>query len=333
MKIVRRSHLYIGTACGILWLLSALSGGILAASDRQNAVPLSGTQISLSQALTAAKDYGAEHPANIMFPTTTSPDYVVTQRHEHDMLRVFIDARTGTRIIPSNDPLTWLNRFHENLLLGTSGRVILTTSGILLAFMSVSGALIWLPRRRANWKDTHRISGVFAVLPILLAALTGIALQIQALSPRGEHAGTDHASAKHGKHRRHDRLAARLEPAIQAARQSVPDAHVERVQLPQKAGDPIIVTMLSAQVRNPLLESNVSVDPRNAAIVELVTPKSRPPLERFYAAMRALHMGVFAGIITQLLTILSAILLTATIVTGFWRARFHFAKWLGKRTV
>jgi uncharacterized iron-regulated membrane protein len=329
MKPLRRSHLYIGAACGILWLMSAISGGILAASNRQNAVPLSGTHISVAQALKAAKDYGADQPASLMFPTTTLPDYVVMERRERDMLRIFVDARTGAQYTPPNDPLAWLNRFHENLFLGESGRLILTVSGVLLVFMSISGVLIWLPRRRAQWKDSHRVSGVLAVCPILIAALSGIAMQIQALTPHGDHANS--ASKHHAKHRHHNRLAARLEPALRVARASVPDAHVERVQFPQKAGDPIVVTMLSATVRNPLLESTVAVDPRNATLVSLETPSTQPPLERFYAAMRAFHTGVFAGAITRILTVLSAIVLTATIGTGFWRARFHLAKWLGKR--
>jgi uncharacterized iron-regulated membrane protein len=318
MRSLSRIHRTLGLVCGALWLLTAITGGLLVRSSRLDATPISSPILPATQALEIAHATTPGVVTTIVFPTKSSPFYTVMLRKKRSMEHIAIDAYTGM-LLPDfdQDPILFINRLHENLALGSSGRVVLILSGLSLLFMAVSGVAIFIRRYRVRRVDVHRWSGMLAVLPISLAVVTGIVLQVQGLMPH--EATPAHAS--------HKAVVYNLDQLLAAVRQRVPtDEHVERIVLPSHSGMPIVVTMISGNLRDPRLETEVFVRSNDMVVQKVVTPESRDMRERLFAFVRALHTGVFAGTISQAMTLGTAILLIVVIVTGFWRARLIFRR-------
>ena len=107
----------------------------------------------------------------------------------------FFDPYTGDYLgnaLPAGWRLTtWMLDLHDNLLAGETGRAVNGVGAILLALLSVTGAIIWWPgvqswRRsvlvdwRANWRrlnwSLHSAFGVWTLLFLFMWGFTGIYL-------------------------------------------------------------------------------------------------------------------------------------------------------------
>ncbi len=85
--------------------------------------------------------------------------------------------------------VSWLSRFHGDLLGGFTGRHWNGVGSIMVTVMCVSGAILWWPRKRNWWRrlsiqrgssgrpllrDLHNVLGSWFFLLLILWALTGI---------------------------------------------------------------------------------------------------------------------------------------------------------------
>ncbi len=87
------------------------------------------------------------------------------------------------------NPMGLIWRLHVDLLLGETGRTILGVAAIVLIVSSVTGLVLWWPKRgkvrqaftvksKASRHrlqvDLHRVTGAYLVIPLFIASLTGV---------------------------------------------------------------------------------------------------------------------------------------------------------------
>lgn len=111
---------------------------------------------------------------------------------------VIVDSVTGTTLLERDEltgPRRWLFRFHESLLMGKSGELLVAISSLVLLGLSLTG--LWIYRgalkgmfRFPHWRgrstralagEWHRWVGVTSLLFLLIWALTGAWLTLPAL--------------------------------------------------------------------------------------------------------------------------------------------------------
>jgi uncharacterized iron-regulated membrane protein len=107
---------------------------------------------------------------------------------------ILLMSTSGTAIVfrnelAGNSLVEWLVRFHENLLMGTTGRFVNGIGGVCLTLLCLTGAVIWWPgirhwRRsltvdwsghfaRTNW-DLHSALGFWFFFFVMVWGVSGI---------------------------------------------------------------------------------------------------------------------------------------------------------------
>lgn len=199
-NIVRKVHLILGLAIGLLFFVIALSGAIytwepefstLLYKQRVPAQDISFVTVSALKAKMAEEfpegDFrgvlfqGKERTANVLLYVPGSYYYA------------FMDPYSGELVHLQDMKMGWLNTLkllHRNLLLGDVGKKIVHWVTLLSLFMVISGLLLWWPHRKSRrtyhftirWKarrvqlnyDLHNVLGFYASWVAVFSILTGI---------------------------------------------------------------------------------------------------------------------------------------------------------------
>ena len=200
-------HKYCGLLLGAIIALIGLSGSLLVFDHALDEIltpqlqePAQQPAAKLQQVLSAAK---AAVPADAI----ATRIYLARQAGSPHTVRFNgpppANARLEVSVGPSTAqvlavrewgfyPMSWLYRFHYTLLSGHNGEIVVGILGLVLLFFSISGVILWWPRRRGRWHqalrinrqasttrffwDLHRVIGVASVPVLSLCAITGIAM-------------------------------------------------------------------------------------------------------------------------------------------------------------
>ncbi|MFJ2362275.1 PepSY domain-containing protein [Pseudomonas sp. NPDC087697] len=185
--MLRQFHSLPGLVAALLVMLLAISGAILSinpAMERLNAtVPASG-QMNVAE---VAGRVASHYPGVEQIRRTPSGSIIVYYTR---------NGQTGTERV---DPLTgaglaayapsafsrWVKDLHRSLLLGTPGHAVSGIGALFILILSISGAAL-LAKRLGGWRRMmrplrgnfnqrwHAEVGRFAILGLLLSALTGM---------------------------------------------------------------------------------------------------------------------------------------------------------------
>ncbi len=205
-------HLWVGLGIGLYVVAISLSGGALVYgpeltrkfSRRTVVVAESGRRMSVEELTQQAqRAYPTYEVDNIReAQTPEEPDDVVLERAHKRIERLFdpyTGADLGDRYTVIERIFEWLAALHNDLLAGSTGRLVNGIGACFVTLLSVTGAIIWWPgiknwRRsttvkwkarfpRLNW-DLHSaigfwcwfflfawgISGIYFCLPAVLGA-------------------------------------------------------------------------------------------------------------------------------------------------------------------
>jgi len=201
-RAIFQIHLWIGIGVGFYVLLISVTGALIVYrpqlskkfSRKQIVLPVSGPPISHQGLERAAAGIYPGYEATDVFPSNRPdrPVEILLERRNKRMVRLF-DPYTGKDL---GDPLThvqrvveWLVDLHDNLLLGTTGRLVNGIAAIIVTVLSLTGALVWWPgiknwRRslKINWRakftrlnwDLHSALGFWFFLFVLMWGISGI---------------------------------------------------------------------------------------------------------------------------------------------------------------
>lgn len=254
--------------------------------------------------------------------------------------QVLADRRRGTTLYDRARDL------HANLLSGKTGKAINGFGGILLLLTGLTGLVIWWSGRRhlkANtfrvathkgWHrlsfDLHRLVGVLVILPLSVAAITGVSLafpQVAAsavsvvLGPRNEL-----LRAKSGKVDDARHITASLDAVLQTAIRQVPGAIPTRIQAPDgKYGGYLVWMHLPNDWRDEG-DNRVLIDGSSARLLDVQIGRDMAPSSRVIEAATAIHYGQYGGISTRIFAVLTSLTLPLFFITGitlWWRRVFR----------
>jgi len=248
--------------------------------------------------------------------------------------RVYVDPYSG-KILGSREEseglFPTLFKAHTELFAGETGEQIAAWSGLVLCSLTLSGLLLWLPRRRSGWKNVfrlhwktnwrgriyelHRLGGFYLSGLLFITALMGVALiwhdlADQFAAPFGV-ANVKKAQAANGNLRSLDEL-------LKKANAAFPEGKLTRIAFPAKAGAPLVVRKKLPEELHPNGMNNIALDGATGRVLSITDSRSAPPGQRFLNLRYPVHIGAWAGNFSRALAVFVGLSPLLFSFSGFW---------------
>lgn len=244
----------------------------------------------------------------------------------------------------------WVFRLHRWLLMDTAiGRPIVGWATILMIFLTISGLIVWLPRKLRNiynglkikWKggayrltfDLHSTLGFYAGFFILIMAITGLYWSFDwsrsaLLSALGVEAPQRGGGGSGGKVEL-DGTGTTVEYASYAEILAAADAELDyegdyRLTIPEDMASSIVLTKSKTGFFAPAGSDRIEIDRVHARPVKVERFGDKSFNEQIASSIKALHTGEIFGLFTKILYFISGLIASSLPVTGLilWIKKF-----------
>lgn len=357
-KLFLIAHLYLGLAGSIFLLAISLSGAVIAFEPELNrfAYPQLTTLYPTGAAVNwdnVRAQVEAQSPGwkviRFYFPDDPMESTYLRLRSEadHRIRHIYVNQYTGQVLGSTEDGSNWIIKIHDlhvNFLSGKLGNTIVTVACYNLAVLSITGIVIWWPRKMfwpragrstvATTRDMHASIGFWSFGFMFLFSVTGLGLHYQTGKllkllnpPTRPHAVVRRPTAAGYGH------GTSIEGMLQSAREALPGAATPRLLLSERPGEPVFIYQRFPEDKTPAGRSFTTIDPQTGAVLNVGSSRTAPWAETALVQWtREIHTGTILGLPTRLLAVFCSLLLAALTLTGplVWLGRLR-AKAKGRR--
>ena len=342
-------HKWAGLAVALLFLGQATTGMMLAFKDELRALDRSGAfrvasggqQADLDSIVGAVKRHAPDcRLERLVAPAGETQVFLARLVSENGQRRFLtLDPYTlaptafgGYAVFPLEAALF----FHDNLLLGPVGRVIVGLQGILLLAMTITGLVLWWPRGglflkslKIAWTapyprlifDLHRVPAALASVLLMGLAFTGTMIAFRAElaallpSPPALTSGADFTGST-----------ASIEDARKRAAAAVGNAPLKDIRFSEQ--EPRVVRFVFHDYKTPNTRAahQVWFDLERGGVTKAYPADARAAKDRFFDWMLPIHTLAFLGVPGRVVAFLLGPTLMVMTVTGF-------LLWLKRRRV
>src|SRR5215469_15246786 len=202
-KLVLNVHLYVGLVAALFLISISISGAIIAFENELNRafhpqltnLRPEGSPLDWDSVRKRVEQQAPDWKLiRFYFPDRPDRSTYVRLRSNmtHRIRHVYVNQYTGAILGSTEDGSNWILKVHDlhvNLLSGKAGNriVVWCTFGLLL--LSLSGIILWWPRkvfrfqRTSRWlrlnRDLHYTVGFWSFLAMFTFAITGLTLHYQ----------------------------------------------------------------------------------------------------------------------------------------------------------
>ena len=333
-KLLLNLHLYIGLAAAFFLVCISLSGAVIAFEPElnhlfhpglTNVVP-SGHPLTWDEFRTKVE---AQSPGwkliRFYFPEQPDQSTYVRLRNTttHKIRHIYADQYTGKVLGSTEDGSNWIIKVHDlhvNFLTRKVGNQIVTWSTFGLLLLSLSGIVLWWPRRIFRFRrnappvkmnrELHLSVGFWSFLAMFAFAITGLSLHYQTgklldllNTPRNARLMPGHGTS--------------IEGMLQTAHEVLPGAAIPRLLLAEKKGDPVFLYMRFPEDKTPAGRSFVTLDPKTGAVLSVGSSRTAPLLQTALVQWtREVHTGTLFGVASKIVVVCFALLLAVLAMTG-----------------
>jgi len=344
--LLLKTHLVVGLVAATPLFCIGLSGAILVFEDPLNdalnanlevvARPPGASPLTL-RALEDTLDRA--YPGYRIVEATFGSD----DRHAWGIGAVSVDGKSDADLLmdpysgktlghpgQENPLLAYVHQFHTRFLAGRWGNAITGWSGVVLAFLAVTGLILWWPAKilrvrtgASGWRlafDLHQLSGGIAWALLLCLAGSGIVIhwnsEAQGLMSRltgAAPAASPPASVP--------ACAAKAildaDLLIDSARAAAPGAHATVMQIAPDPTRPVRVILKYPEDRTPAGRTLVYLAACTARPMQVISSRTESAAYRWTRMWnREIHTGEVWGWPTRILAALASLTLPLMAVTG-----------------
>ena len=340
-KLLLTLHLWAGLIAALFLIILGVTGSLMVFEDeidhalnpKLTWVHPSGNRLSLT-AMKAAMEKA--YPGYTVFGFNIPPREDVAwgaslnKATRGSGLGVAFNQYTGEILgtnADRNEFVGRLHQFHLRLLMGDTGRTIVGWAGPFLLFLSITGLVLWWPRKivGVNWNssgtkinfDLHQALGIWSSVFLLLFALTAIVIRWEEEASKFVNAVTN--SPELPPFPRPQRPQPGMTPLnpdqlLAIAERAAPGARATFIQL---AGNPVRIPMRYPEDRTPAGRTNIFIDPYTGRIVYHLDARSGPIGFRYVKLWnREIHTGDIFGWPSRIFAAFVSLLLPVMAVTG-----------------
>jgi uncharacterized iron-regulated membrane protein len=338
-------HRWIGGILAILLAVQALTGTVLVFRDEIEPLVHPALTVqpgSVRQPVQALLEtVRARHPEAVVqraeFARAVNQTVLFKLRRKADDALLLVAIDPYRRAIVRDGglaswPLEWVFAVHEHLLIGPLGETIVGIEGLGLLFLAITGPIVWWPGRRRlgqgfkvrwdakpdpKWRSLHRAVGAGAAIFLLLSAVTGVLLVWK--EPFRDALGTvTHAEGK---------------PAPKVSDHKVPLIAVERLiaqahaaypgpllrQLRFSSGGRVVAVYLDSD-RTFRADGTIQLyyDAESGAAIDRYVAGEMPAGSEFIDWIYTVHTGLWGGVVTRTLLVLTGLVLAGLAGSGAW---------------
>ncbi len=350
-KLLLFLHLTGGLVSGVFLIFLGGSGGLLVfegeidhwLNARLSWVQPEGARLSLGE---LSDKVLARHPGSKVSVIVLSKDdriattIALRPAGPGKSVSLRVNPYTGAELGSTDTANTFMakvHQFHTNLLLGPPGKLITMWGAIFLLGLSVSGLILWWPRKL--WKfggaksgrernfQLHNVAGFYSCVFMFLFAVTGIVVhwddEVRKLINKATH--EEDAPMPRAVTAPKDAAPQGPDALLAAANKAVPGARVTSI-MGIGGNAPVRVTMKFPEDGTPAGRTNLYLDPFTADTLSLQTSRTAPLGTRIAKLWnREIHTGDIFGWPTRIIASIASFTLPLLVVTGvlIWLGRMR----------
>jgi uncharacterized iron-regulated membrane protein len=342
-------HRYIALALGAFIVVMGLTGASLVFRDELTAwltpavridssTPASGQYERVLAAVRRAEPEAASIEIVPSLRADRAPEIIVLsvrgERH------LFIDPHDGSVVADSDRewlPFATFFQLHKRFMAGEFGEYLVAVAGAALAFLAVTGLILWWPRRlkyafRIRWSgnrlavsfDLHRCVGAAFALFLLVNAVTGVTMNLEMASPALVNRVTLSPDEPLPPAASSSALVAmkRLDEIVAAAERAVPAGTVTRIAIGE-GNAPVVVRKVLPKDNATHGMNRIYVDAASGVVLRASLLERLPPGNAMFEWLYPLHTGKLLGTPYKALLLFVGVAPLFSLVTGFivWRLR------------
>lgn len=233
------------------------------------------------------------------------------------------------------------------------GKMIVGVSTLLFVFVLISGIVVWWPRTRKAlknslkisatkgwrrfWYDLHVAGGMYALVFLLVMALTGLtwsfpwyqtafynvfgvemkqnAAHVQ-VAPKEKKDGTEQSERKKGGRREKGSLYANWQKVYDQLRRQNPE--YKQISISARAGSGATASVSFKRFGNQRASDRYSFNPRSGEITETSLYQHQDKSNKIRGWIYSVHVGNWGGMLTRILSFIAALIGTALPLTGYY---------------
>lgn len=347
-KTIRKLHLWLGLASGIIIFIVALTGCIYTFKDEitsysQKDFDYVKTQNSsrVSLALVIAS-FKKNHPKNkLQFIKQRESDLNATIILGDKNIQVAYDPYRGNEVMSLDSEDSFFDlilEIHRTLLLGDLGENIVGISTFAFLFMLISGFILWFPSHLKNLKsffvinnksakrlnfDLHRIGGFYASFVLVFISSTGLFFSYDFVKKTVYAVTYSEPYTKWGPN---SGISKSTETDIAAIytqiQKEYPNCIESSIYYPKESDGSIRVKLKYAYEFIPKYNT-FFVDQFSGEIVQTGLDRNASTAEKVKNSIYGIHTGSIFGILGKIIAFLAVLMATGLPVTGFimWRRK------------
>jgi uncharacterized iron-regulated membrane protein len=263
--------------------------------------------------------------------------YAVDQRR-NPTFQIYVDPVSlevlGSQEVVRRGPIaTWFMRLHEYMLMPPGmGLRFVGWMAVAMSFMSLTGLILWWPKRGA-WGnaflvrcgarglrlhlDLHHMAGIWGLVFFLILGLSGIYLAFpRTVSDAARSVLPRRSTVTETRTGPPPSWPVSAEQAIALAQAAVPSARVVAMQLPATPPRLFAVQMETQGLAPSIPPITVSFDPDDPKVIVVDDPRHYAPADRLLNLAYALHFSLGVGPVWSVLVFLTGLLPLVLAVTG-----------------
>ena len=346
-------HLWLGLASGIILFLVCLSGTILTFEKEikdifaeEFTVKVEGEKLSIEQLISVLESEGMV--SSVTVPAKDGEAYEFSVKGSPEQRRgttYFVNQYTGAFSKKRESSLDGfffsMFKLHRWLLLDSSiGRPIVGVATIIFLILSITGVVLWFPKKKINWKtlkpglkvkfparwkrinhDLHNTLGFYACIFLIIMSLTGLCWSFQWYRDLGsEVMGAQIFGGRGG---------SRIESEAQIDEdETISLAEVEKItaqelnyegktsiSLPLGEKGVYSIRKYKSARLSPIIADHLIVD-RDGKVLKKDFFDDKPLNVRITSLIKPLHTGTIYGSFSKLIYFLACLIATSLPITG-----------------
>lgn len=233
------------------------------------------------------------------------------------------------------------------------GKMIVGVSTLLFVFVLISGIVVWWPRTRKAlknslkisatkgwrrfWYDLHVAGGMYALVFLLVMALTGLTwsfpwyrtafytvfgVEMKQNAPHGQVAtlekkdGAERPERKKGGRREKGSLYANWQKVYDQLSHQNPE--YKQISISAGAGSGATASVSFNRFGNQRASDRYSFNPRSGEITETSLYQHQDKSGKIRGWIYSVHVGNWGGMLTRILSFIAALIGTALPLTGYY---------------